>query len=337
MGDSRKESKAITLSLEADPLPPVGRGWIAVVVLSLSLALVVAFLPIDGTVRAAVFGSLLASAVLSVQARRGLLKRTGGGRRTSILVDGKGVWRTRGDGEAACVARWDEPFGVTVLANPSKTRALFAFSSAQRTRVVAVRIDNAPAADAARHCLDRAVPVTDADLDDALGGIGSGLSGKSAALLFAELEMRAAPAIGRVYLFDAGGTQVALEGDKLRARDKLIDLADPLEWRSFTFHEGTLGMGAGAGSASDAPPAAVTLYHATWARQGPTELVLVCPIPAEASSWGIRSADPPPPRELRVAVDRLFMIPLRKALEAAPRISRAGAPPRKSGSDAILT
>jgi hypothetical protein len=339
MGDSRKESKAITLSLEADPLPPAGRGWVVVLVLSLSAAAVVPFLAVDGAFRASAFVGLLAMAVFSVQARRGLMRRARGGRRTSILLDGNGIWRTNGDGDAACVARWDEPFGVTVLANPSKTRALFAFSSAQRTRVVAVRIDSAQAADAARRCLDRAVPVTDADLDDALGGIGRGLSGKSAAQLFAELEKRAAPAIGRVYLFDSGGTQVALEGDKLRARDKVIDLADPLEWRSFTFHEGTLGVGAGAGagSAGDAPPAAVTLYHATWTRQGPTELVLVCPIPAEASSWGLRSADPPPPRELRVAVDRLFMIPLRKALEAAPRISRAGAPPRKSGSHAILT
>jgi hypothetical protein len=129
--------------------------------------------------------------------------------------------------------------------------------------------------------------------------------------------------VGRIFLVDSAGDGVALEGQELRVRDKVIDLTDPLEWRSFTFHEtGT---------------AAMTLYQATWVRQGTTELVLVCPIPAELSSWGLgRWPDPPPAREHRVAVDRVFMIPLRKALEGAPRVSRAGAPPRE-GSRAIRT
>jgi hypothetical protein len=168
------------------------------------------------------------------------------------------------------------------------------------------------------------VPVTDADLDDALAGPRHGsLSGKSAAALFAEVERRAPTALGRIYLFDASGAKVTLEGDKLGAHDQVVDLAEPVEWRSFTFNEG--------GST------ALTVYQGTWVRQGTTELVLVCPIPAEASSLGLgRPSDPPPARENRVAVDRLFMIPLRKALEGAPRIARAGTPPRRS-SHAIPT
>jgi hypothetical protein len=47
-------------------------------------------------------------------------------------------------------------------------------------------------------------------------------------------------------------------------------------------------------------------------------------------------ADAPPPRDLRVAVDRLFMLPLRRALDRAPRVSRPGISTR-GGHDAIRT
>jgi hypothetical protein len=35
----------------------------------------------------------------------------------------------------------------------------------------------------------------------------------------------------------------------------------------------------------------------------------------------------PPPRELRRAIDRMFMLPLRRALDRAPRVSRAPSSP----------
>jgi hypothetical protein len=337
MSEPRTETKTITLSLLADAEPARSRAWVMILAIALASAAAVLFFPLSAAVRAIAVVGLVAlglAPTLYRRARGGLPSAI----KASILLDAKGIWRKSDDGDVACIARWDEPFGVTALASPSKARALLAFSSAERTRLVAVRIESAQAADAARRCLERAVPVTDADLDDALGGIGRGLSGKSAAVLFAELEKRAAPSIGRIYLSDASGAKVTLEGDKLRARDKVLDLADPLEWRSFMFHEGGQSLSPTVPTSEGAPSvAAVTVYHATWARQGPTELVFVCPIPPDASSWGIRSADPPPARELRVAVDRLFMIPLKKALEGAPRISRAGAPPRKSGSHDIRT
>jgi hypothetical protein len=337
MSEPRTETKTITLSLKADAAPVRSRAWALIAALSMAAAFATLLLPLSANVQSIAVIGLLALGLAPALARRTGARSAGAGE-ASILLDGKGIWRKSQDGGVACIARWDEPFGVTLLASPSKARALFAFSSAERTRLVAVRVDGAQAADAARRCLERAVPATDADLDDALGGIGRGLSGKSAAVLFDELERRSAASIGRIYLSDAGGAKVTLEGDKLRARDKVLDLADPLEWRSFMFHEGGHGLApVTPTSASAAAVAPVTVYHATWARQGPTELVFVCPIPADASAWGIRSADPPPARELRVAVDRLFMIPLRKALEGAPRISRAGAPPRKSGSHDIRT
>jgi hypothetical protein len=38
----------------------------------------------------------------------------------------------------------------------------------------------------------------------------------------------------------------------------------------------------------------------------------------------------PPPRELRRAIDRLFMLPLRRALDRAPRISRVPSSPSRT-------
>jgi hypothetical protein len=261
---------------------------------------------------------------VAIETERRRLRRSPKRPRASLTLDAERIVRARGESGDACVARWDESFGVTVLANPPHSRALFAFTSRERTRYVAVRVETPADADAARDVFEHAVAVTDADLDAALGMNGeSCLSGTSASTLLAEIRKRSPASVGRIYLFDSGGVSVVLEGLELRVRDKVIDLTDPLEWRSFTFHE----TGA----------EATTLYQATWARQGATELVLVCPIPAELSSWGLgRSPDPAPAREHRVAVDRLFMIPLRSALERAPRVSRAEGPARP-GPHAIRT
>jgi hypothetical protein len=347
MGNARDDSKAIVLlPLEAksEPARDLGVTWL-VVLLTLASAAVLVF-PLPLWMRlvavAAVLGvALLVSFVrrsrprspsrplsrpLSRPPARGSLRARG----ASIAIDARGIFRLGGDNETATIARWDEPFGLTLLANPSRTRAVFAFTSAERTRLVPIG-----GAESDSRWLERAVTVTDADLDDALHGPSHGfLSGRSGARLFTEVETRAAAAIDRLYLFDASGAKVVLEGDKLGAHDKVIDLAEPVEWRSFTFHEAGVMMSA-PGGATEA--AAVVVYQATWIRQGTTELVLVCPIPADASSLGLgRSSNHPPARENRVAVDRLFMLPLRKAVEGAPRIARAGAPPRRS-SHAIPT
>jgi hypothetical protein len=338
MAESRDETKPITLSLEEGGRPAARRRWTVLTILAIAGACAMPLLPASELVRALGSAVCIVLAIVPELLRRSGRSRAGetAGAGASLLVDAKGVWRQAAGRDAACITRWDEPFGVVVLSNPGKTRALLAFSSAERTRLVPIRIDGAAEADAARLCLEPSFSVTDADLDEALGGASAGLSGRSASRLFAELERRAGHAVGAIYLCDAAGAKVTLEGDKLRVRDKLIDLSDPLEWRSYVFHEGG-PIVTPTRESSGAIPAPVILYQATWARQGATELVMVCPLPAEASSWGMRGSDAPPPRELRVAVDRLFMLPLRKALEGAPRISRIGASARKSGAHAART
>jgi hypothetical protein len=43
--------------------------------------------------------------------------------------------------------------------------------------------------------------------------------------------------------------------------------------------------------------------------------------------------DLPPPREQRVAVERLFMLPLRQALDRAPRLTRTSTPPNRAAPE----
>jgi hypothetical protein len=67
-----------------------------------------------------------------------------------------------------------------------------------------------------------------------------------------------------------------------------------------------------------------------WVRQADAEFVLVSPMTEGAwIRYAKASAGDPPPRELRRAVDRLFMVPLAQALTRAGRTSRSPSPPRR--------
>jgi hypothetical protein len=142
-------------------------------------------------------------------------------------------------------------------------------------------------------------------------------------------------------LSDAAGQPVTLDRGELRVGARRIDLTTPLEWRASLYQE------RGAHAAS--------VCQATWIHQGDTEVVLVAPLPADGAWMGdadmalraagvgaavkrsvardLRliqaSAGEPPPRDVRHAIDRVFMLPLRRALDLAPRASRAAAPPSR--------
>lgn len=133
---------------------------------------------------------------------------------------------------------------------------------------------------------------------------------------------------------DARGAPLVLNGGErreLRVGDRVLDLSAPIEWRGIVFQEG-LGQ-------------AIAVYQGTWIRQGSTEIVLVSLLPSlmSAGAQGIaengslagldRSVlrdlrlmqavpEEPPPVEQRVAIDRLFMLPVRYALDRAPRPSK---------------
>ena len=233
-----------------------------------------------------------------------------------IVVDPKGVSRHRGDGEARLVV-WAERFGLTVLASESKTRGLLAITTPQQTRYVPVRVLGEGDARAAELLFARAPVLADSDAAFSPHAPDEALSAGDAARLVSEVRARDGAAIDRMLLSDPRGAPIVLEGTELRAGDRVIDLTLPLEWRAFLFLEsaGTLG----------------SVVQATWVRQAGVEVVLVAP-QADGRDPLPRGARPPslpeaaPPIEHRIAIERLFMAPLRYALARAPRASRASVP-----------
>jgi hypothetical protein len=232
-----------------------------------------------------------------------------------LVVDQQGVKRP---GEPPLVG-WTTPFGVTVLASADRLRLVLALTSADATRFLSVRVLDAGDAAEAPSLFDRAVTAAD---DDVRTDEGVALCAADAERLLSALARRSPGALDRMYLSDASGEAVVLDRGELRIGARRIDLTAPLEWRAFVFQE----LGAHAAS----------LCQATWVRQGDGEVVLVAPMGEGGASGMAEAPDArlllaadgdPPPRELRRAVDRLFMVPLRRALDRAPRASRAPSSP----------
>jgi len=296
---------------------PLGQAAAAMLVL---IAIAAALAPMSTVWRAIAAGALLVAAfIVARQTGRRLLPPRGW-----ILVDDAGIARADAAGAAKIVA-WSEPFGLSVLANQDRSRLILAFTTPSQARYVSVRIADEDDATAASAVRARATTVLggepiEADQD-------ATLSGADAARLLAAVAAHAPAALERIFLSDARGEPVVLDGGVLRFGARALDLATPLEWRAFVFHESGGRV--------------ATLYQATWVRQAEVEVVLVAPMPpespAEREAREIRRMhappEEPPARELRLAVDRLFMLPLREALERAPRISRAPSHPSHTRSE----
>jgi hypothetical protein len=245
-----------------------------------------------------------------------------------LVVDAEGVRRV-GLVRESRLLHWHEPFGATVLASTDRATFLVALTTPRAARYVAVRVTDAEDAASAPTVIARATTAADSDLRP---GDEASLTAADAEKLLSEIARRAPAALDRAYLSDAGGEPVSLEKTELRVGARRFDLALPLEWRASIFRE------------RGVPTAPA--YQATWVRQGDVEVVLVAPIPADGG-WlrdahvALRAAgegravqravardirlmqgavEEPPPRELRRAIDRVFMLPLRRALDrAAPR------------------
>ena len=226
-----------------------------------------------------------------------------------LTIDDEGVKRP---GDRALL-EWREPLGVTVLGNTVRTRFVLALTTPRATRFLAVRVLDAGDAAEAPSLFERAVTVAEGDLraDDT-----AVLCAADAERLLSTLARRSPGALDRLYLSDAAGEPVVLDRGELRFGARRIDLTAPLEWRAFVFQE----LGAHAAS----------VCQAMWMRQGEGELVLVAPL-ADGAPPVQSTMGEPPPRDLRRAVDRLFMAPLRRAIERAPRVSRSPASPRPLG------
>jgi hypothetical protein len=231
-----------------------------------------------------------------------------------IVVDGEGIARERA-GDVTRFTSWGAQFGVAVLSNESRDLGVLAITTKTATRYVPVRVMNDDDRAIARDLFVGPAALTEVDVRHVTRDAAGALSAEDAALVVSVIRARDPSALDRIVLSDPRGALVVLEGDELRAGDRVIDLTSPLEWRAFLFVEATNTV--------------ASVVQATWVRQAGVEVVLVADAGRERTHpRGARVSHPdaPPPIELRMAIERLFMAPLRQALDRAPRASRASAP-----------
>jgi hypothetical protein len=328
------------LDPNAEPAPPPSRTPLYWAVALLGAAVVVAALPMPLAIR---IGLPLVMAVASAHiARRSpVASPVRGPAARAIRIDGQrvtfNITRARPEGRDAAVEAAPEPlvlldlaspFGVTLLASPRRDRAVALLSSRAGTYYLGAACDPG-ARRALAPLLDRALTVAHDDVGlEAIGPDGLPLffaPEALASLIDALLELSPA-CLDRFVLTDAHGTPLTLDGRLLCVADHALDLDAPLEWKPILFQE--------------AFGSAVAVYQGTWVRQGNAEVVLVSLLPALGPPPGadldlgtvdravlrdlrLMQASPaePPPAEQRVAIERLFMLPLRSALDRAPRAS----------------
>ena len=230
----------------------------------------------------------------------------------------------------------DEELGVMLLSNRRRDRIAAAVTSPTQTLIVAARLD--PRDPTRERLLSRCTVLSDDESAlDAVGPDGQAVTlGIDAfAAWLGAVERLAPSSAGRLVLSDQRGERVVLDEQQLGTRLGRVDLTRPLEWRPILFQE-AFGQ-------------AVSLYQGTWVRQGGVELVLVSlltpsflemsgrrsepprpsqPPPSELDRLAVRDqrllrAGPadPPPSEQRIAIDGVFVVPLRAALDQAPRAS----------------
>ncbi len=269
-----------------------------------------------------------------------------------VCIEGTELWLVDGEGFRSLL-RLDRPFGATLFSTPERDRLVLALTHRDGVEYLAAQ---APSGTRHEALLARTVTTARSELPIAERMPTFDRGDRLLALVEA-LAARAGDALDRVWLSDAGMCDLVLDGRRLRAGELDFDLTRPLRWRGYTFQEGSA--------------LATQSYQATALRQGEREIVLVSLAPAaelatasilggldahrrpgplgldavqRALARDLRLArglvDLPPPRALRVAIDRLFVPRLRAALDLAPAEEHV-APPRPTPttlpSEALIT
>jgi hypothetical protein len=320
------------------PVPPSSRSRrIAAIAFGIAGLAASAFpdLPLPLALRVTVGIASLLAIVWAVFARRPAVLPSG----TYLEADETGITRVTNPklepSTKKSIIEWDAPFGVALLASYGRPTALLAFTTPTQTRYVPARIDERNDAD--DELLSRIAVLADLDLVDGIAH-DAALTSAATASLVRHVEGRDKGALGRVFLSDGKGMPIALDRATLAIGERSFDLTSQLEWRPLMFHEST-GQ-------------AAALYQATWIKQAGSEVVLVAPMPAsivpretnahrDASGRLGRAltrdlrllqapAESPPSRDVRVAIDRPFMMAVRRVLDDAPLAARVvpDPPPR---------
>jgi hypothetical protein len=293
--------------------------------LPLIIAALIALVATPGMLLRALLSVGLGAAALVIVARsRRALPTPPEGPRRGLSLEGERV-SFRGDARVDLVLSTSAAFGVTLLATPRRDRLLAVVSSALGTFSIGASF-NAADRRALLPLLERATAVGGDDGGfDAIGPDGAPLQlspDALAALLDALVELSPA-CLDRFVLTDARGQNLTLDGRALSIGERAFDLGAPLEWRSIVFQE-AFGQ-------------AVAVYQGTWIRQNGSEVVFICLLPSlgaavlDADVGSLDRAalrdlrlmqacpESPPPSDQRIAIERPFMLPLRSALDRAPR------------------
>jgi hypothetical protein len=245
------------------------------------------------------------------------------------LVLHGGILSVEGGGQAVeLLATLRSGYGMSLLTSARRDVVVVALTTPERTTFIGAELSPPDL----RHLdvlLARAVTASRDDLRAAtLLPSGTHVQIDVTDLLWlVDALLRSEPgALDRCFLSDANGDCVVLDRHELRTSRGVFRLDQPFEWRALRFHEGS--------------ETAYASFQGTWLRQGKDEVVLVAllgGVDVRASifdlpaGWAAKvdtdalldarlcecSPGPPPPADKRVAVDRLFMLPLRRAIDRA--------------------
>lgn len=290
------------------------------------LAAVVGVKPVAA---AAIAGALVAFTLVWLHVRRVMREFADRvARQPRLVLEGDALAYVDGESRTT-ILPLDRRFGLTLFTSPARSEVVVAITHRDGVEYLGGRDPSGQ-----RHVdlLARATTTPENDLP-----VGARVpmlaDGDRFLELVAALEARAPGALERVFLSDAGMADVVLDGDRLRAAQLDFDLRAPLSWRAYAFQEGS--------------SFASHSFQATQVRQGEREVVLVAlsptgelatpslispppgrtgPLASEIIQRSLARdlrlahclADLPPPRSMRVAVDRLFVPRIRQALDAAP-------------------
>jgi hypothetical protein len=274
---------------------------------------------------------------LLVQRARGLqVARREASQRRGLLLRSQELRFKAGRGDLArTVLDRTKPFGATLLSTHRQERLVLLLTSEGGVFHVGTTVDavSSPVLD---RLLGRATTVAGEDAAfEAIGPDGAPvLLAPADFVAFVDALTEGDDAcLDRLIVTDTRGAPVVLDEGELRVDTFAFDLTAPLEWRALVFQE-PFGQ-------------VMTLYQGTWIRQNGSEVVLVSLLPSLGPILEVEpgeiaamdravlrdlrlmqaSAETPPPREQRHAIERLVMMPIRSSLDRAPRKSRQ--PPAK--------
>jgi hypothetical protein len=342
--ETQRFDEAIEASVPVVGLPS---AWPASLLVAAPVALAagLALWALGGPLLAGAALFLVAGALTAVGTRALLLRKRPApalpeapGPRRGLVLRGPELFFDDGR-HLSSVTRLAGNFGVTLLSNRSRTRLTLVLTTPESAFYVGVQVDPGSRGQLRQHLARAFTVASDERALDAAAPDGAPLFLSAEALAsLHEALLRLDPlCCDRVFLTDVKGELVALDGERLTVGLRALDLSHRLDWRGMLFREpGQAGL---------------AVYQGTYVRQGATEIVFVSLMPALSAPGDPGDSEPspeplieravlrdlallretaedPPPAERRVAIERVFMLPIRAALSAHQSRRTSSNPPQ---------